>query len=200
MPISEDQLTKMQAKRQKILEQAILLFSEHGYNDTTIAKVAKASGVSFGSVFTYFPTKEDLFHHAVIEPLKEISQLLLDFDENASNPLQELENMVKNHIKIFSGVNKYLRLVVQVIGQYTRFEKQFSELDQFHNTFREKIQKLIENGQKQNQLKPLDSYFTVTSYTSLLIGLRVNLADEPNEEHWLKFVPSAIQLFGPMNP
>ncbi|MBM6619586.1 TetR/AcrR family transcriptional regulator [Bacillus suaedaesalsae] len=199
MPISEDQMTKMQAKRKKILEQAILLFSEHGYNDTTIAKVAKASGVSFGSVFTYFPTKDDLFHQAVMEPLEEISKLLLDFDENASNPLEELEEMVTMHIKIFSEVNKYLRLVVQVIGQYTRFENQFKELDQFHNTFREKIQILVKNGQTKNQLKQLDTHFTVTSYTSLLIGLRVNLADEPDEEYWLKFVPSAMQIFGPMD-
>ncbi|KAA0549940.1 TetR/AcrR family transcriptional regulator [Bacillus sp. BGMRC 2118] len=198
MPISEDQMTKMQAKRERILEQAILLFSEHGYNDTTIAKVAKASGVSFGSVFTYFPTKDDLFHHAVTEPLEEISALLLDFDENASDPLQELNKMVTKHIKIFSDVNTYLRLVVQVIGQYTRFETQFKELDQFHNTFREKIQSLVEYGQKKQQLMELDTHFTVTAYTSLLIGLRVNLADEPDEEYWLNFVPSAIQLFGPL--
>lgn len=199
MPISEDQLTKMQAKRQKILEQAILLFSEHGYNDTTIAKVAKASGVSFGSVFTYFPTKEDLFHHAVIEPLEEISQILLDFDENASNPLQEIERMIKNHVKVFSEMNKYLRLVVQVIGQYTRFEKQFAELNQFHIRLCEKIQILVENGQKLNQLKQSETYYTATAYTSFLIGFRVLSADEPSEEYWLNFVNPALQLFGPMN-
>ncbi|MFX6387382.1 helix-turn-helix domain-containing protein, partial [Acinetobacter baumannii] len=54
MPLSDAQVQKMKQKRETILEQAIQMFAEHGYNDTTIAKVAKASGVSFGSVFTYF--------------------------------------------------------------------------------------------------------------------------------------------------
>ena len=36
------------------------LFLEHGYDDTTVADVAEAAGVSSMTVFRHFPTKEDL--------------------------------------------------------------------------------------------------------------------------------------------
>ncbi|MFD1737510.1 TetR/AcrR family transcriptional regulator [Bacillus salitolerans] len=197
MPLSENQLAKMKQKRDKVLEQAILLFSEQGYNDTTIAKVAKASGVSFGSVFTYFPTKEELFHCAVIDPLSEISKSLLDFDPDTNTPLLELERMIKHHIKIFSNLGIYLRLVVQVIGQNNRFQDQFKELDEFHMQFREKIVKLVINGQKNGQLHEYKPIFAATAYTSLLMGLRLNHTDSPDKELWEQFVPYALQLFRP---
>ncbi|NQF15514.1 TetR/AcrR family transcriptional regulator [Brevibacillus sp. HB1.3] len=199
MPLSEEQVLKMKQKRETILQQAILLFAERGYDDTTIAKVAKASGVSFGSVFTYFENKDQLFHAAVTEPLQEHSVKLLDFDPQASEPLLELERMVTNHIKMFAEFDSYLRLVVQVVGYYNRFPYSFAELDSFHNIFREKIAELLVNGQQKGLLHVQDPKYVATAYLSLLIGLRVNLTDEPQSNMWEKFVPVALQLFGPKN-
>lgn len=199
MPLSEEQVLKMKQKRETILQQAVLSFAEHGYDDTTIAKVAKASGVSFGSVFTYFENKDQLFHAAVTEPLQEHSVKLLDFDPQASEPLLELERMVTNHIKIFAAFDSYLRLVVQVVGYYHRFAHSFAELDAFHNIFRTKIAELLINGQEKGLLHVQDPKYAATAYTSLLIGLRVNLTDEPQSNMWEKFVPFAMQLFGPKN-
>ncbi|BAH45343.1 MULTISPECIES: TetR/AcrR family transcriptional regulator [Brevibacillus] len=199
MPLSEEQVLKMKQKRETILQQAILLFAERGYDDTTIAKVAKASGVSFGSVFTYFENKDQLFHAAVTEPLQEHSVKLLDFDPQASELLLELERMVTNHIKMFAAFDLYLRLVVQVVGYYNRFPYSFAELDAFHNIFREKIAELLVNGQQKGLLHVQDPKYVATAYMSLLIGLRVNLTDEPQSNMWEKFVPVAMQLFGPKN-
>lgn len=199
MPLSEEQVLKMKQKRETILQQAVLLFAERGYDDTTIAKVAKASGVSFGSVFTYFENKDQLFHAAVTEPLQEHSVKLLDFDPQASEPLLELERMVTNHIKMFAAFDSYLRLVVQVVGYYNRFANSFAELDAFHNSFRTKIAELLINGQEKGLLHVQDPKYVATAYMSLLIGLRVNLTDEPQSNMWEKFVPFAMQLFGPKN-
>ncbi|SDJ84424.1 TetR/AcrR family transcriptional regulator [Sediminibacillus albus] len=198
MPLSEQQLQNMNAKREKILEQAITLFSGQGYNDTTISKVAKASGVSFGSVFTYFPTKEDLFHHAVTDRLDEYATILLNFTTEAEDPVAELENMVNTHIKLFSSVGTYLRLIAQVIGQHQRFQRQFTELDTFHDQFRYKIAKLVENGQEKGLLNSnLQPIYAATSYSSFLMGLRLNLIDGPEHDVWDAFKPFAMQLFGP---
>ncbi|QTM98819.1 TetR family transcriptional regulator [Sediminibacillus dalangtanensis] len=201
MPLSANQIEKMNAKRDKILEQAIILFSEHGYNDTTISKVAKASGVSFGSVFTYFENKEALFHHAVVERLKELSPLLMDFNPNAEDPYKELETMIDKHIRLFASVGTYLRLVTQVIGQPQRFERQFKELDQFYYTFRYKIADLVAQGQNSGQLRSeIDPLTCSIAYTSFLMGIRLNLADQPDHDIWSDFSPVAMQLFGPNIP
>ncbi|MGD7044793.1 TetR/AcrR family transcriptional regulator [Jeotgalibacillus proteolyticus] len=198
MSTSKDQQQRMEQKRAKILEQAVLLFSEQGFNDTTVSKVAKASGVSFGSVFTYFSTKEELFHYAVMEPMEELKAGVLNFDEGAEDALAEIEWLVGTQIQLFSRLSTYLRLVVQVIGQEIRFAKQFEELNAFHDEFRKKLSLLIVKGQKDGQLEKGDPLLTAGSYISFLMGIRLTAVDEPDQDLWEEFAPFAIRLFGPI--
>ena len=53
---------KKQRTRQAIAETAFRLFDERGFEHVTVAEVARAADVSEGTVFNYFPTKEDLFY------------------------------------------------------------------------------------------------------------------------------------------
>lgn len=62
-------LTRKEQKKQtreKLLNTAFEVFSENGLLDTTTADVAKAAGVSHGSLFLHFPSREQLIA-AVVE-------------------------------------------------------------------------------------------------------------------------------------
>jgi AcrR family transcriptional regulator len=52
---------KKQQTRQLIADTALRLFTERGFDTVTVAQVAREADVSEGTVFNYFPTKEDLF-------------------------------------------------------------------------------------------------------------------------------------------
>ena len=49
-----------QLASQEILKTALRLFTEQGYDETTIAQIAREAGVSQRTLFRYFGTKEDL--------------------------------------------------------------------------------------------------------------------------------------------
>lgn len=49
-----------QLASQEILTTALRLFTEQGYDETTIAQIAREAGVSQRTLFRYFGTKEDL--------------------------------------------------------------------------------------------------------------------------------------------
>jgi AcrR family transcriptional regulator len=53
---------KKQQTRQAIFEAASRLFAGRGFEDVTVAEIARAAEVSEVTVFNYFPTKEDLFY------------------------------------------------------------------------------------------------------------------------------------------
>jgi AcrR family transcriptional regulator len=53
---------KKQQTRLAIAEAARRLFGERGFDAVTVAEVAQEADVSEGTVFNYFPTKEDLFY------------------------------------------------------------------------------------------------------------------------------------------
>ena len=53
---------KKQQTRQLIADTARRLFAERGFESVTVAEVAREADVAEGTVFNYFPTKEDLFY------------------------------------------------------------------------------------------------------------------------------------------
>lgn len=55
-------------KRTAALDAAVAAFLERGYSRTTLAQVARAAGVSTGTLFKHFPTKAALFG-AIMEQL-----------------------------------------------------------------------------------------------------------------------------------
>nr|WP_155059816.1 TetR/AcrR family transcriptional regulator [Streptomyces blattellae] len=54
------------ARRGEILDAAQRVFAAHGYRGSSITQIVKASGLSAGAVYSYYSSKEELFH-AVVE-------------------------------------------------------------------------------------------------------------------------------------
>ncbi len=53
---------KHQARRTHIIESAVVLFASKGFADTTTADICQAAGISTGSLFHYFPSKQAVFY------------------------------------------------------------------------------------------------------------------------------------------
>jgi AcrR family transcriptional regulator len=49
-------------RRDEIIAAAKEVFARKGFHDTTIADIAKQSGLAYGSIYWYFDSKDELFH------------------------------------------------------------------------------------------------------------------------------------------
>ena len=54
-------------KRENFLNTALKLFVTHGVLNTSTAKIAKEAGTAAGTLFLYFPTKQDLINELVLQ-------------------------------------------------------------------------------------------------------------------------------------
>lgn len=61
-------------KRKAIMEAALKLFTERGFHGTSTAQISKEAGVATGTLFNYFPTKEDLINSLYFEVKGELSR------------------------------------------------------------------------------------------------------------------------------
>lgn len=59
-------------RKQEILDTAMRLFYEKGYEKTSIADIAKTIGVAQGLCYRYFPSKEALFDSAIEQYAQEL--------------------------------------------------------------------------------------------------------------------------------
>lgn len=94
---------KTEAKRQEILKIAGRMFLTQGYAPVTMAAVAAEVGGSKGTLYGYFPNKEDLFAAFIREAGEDVFlPLQAEFDASGS---------VATSLKIF-GIN-YLKLLLK---------------------------------------------------------------------------------------
>jgi AcrR family transcriptional regulator len=56
-----------QDKREKFLNAALKLFVANGVQNTSTAAIAKEAGTASGTLFLYFPTKQDLINELVLQ-------------------------------------------------------------------------------------------------------------------------------------
>ena len=66
-PISRLEHKTSMSKRDQILEAALALFIENGFDKTPTSAISKAAGVATGTLFHHFKTKEDLISALYLE-------------------------------------------------------------------------------------------------------------------------------------
>jgi AcrR family transcriptional regulator len=81
---------KKQRTREQIVDAAMGLFAERGYQATTIADIAEAADVAPRTFFSYFPSKEAVVFHNVDRDLEGLATALRDRlpGENAFDALR----------------------------------------------------------------------------------------------------------------
>jgi len=103
-------------KKQRILEAAISVFIENGFEETSMRQIASAAGLTTGAIYHHFKNKDELFYYAVKEAMY-FAQKLSEKDEGSNlksteNMLNEISNKVRERM---SKVNEQ-RLLVLLIG------------------------------------------------------------------------------------
>ena len=87
-------------KKRKILEKAFELFRKNGYKDTKVEDITRKLGISKGSFYTYFKTKEELLCE-LLESMKNSEMERYSKVEIDENPKKTLENFIKERFKSF---------------------------------------------------------------------------------------------------
>ena len=80
-------------KRRAILHAARELFATQGYDDTTIAEVARAAGVAVGTVYLYFANKHDILVDVCLE-LNETIAAVIQSPRILAIPLRQVPRAI----------------------------------------------------------------------------------------------------------
>ncbi len=81
-------------KRRMIYSAALKIFSEEGYHQATMEKIAAFSGVAKGTVYTYFKSKEDLLDQLLEEYYQEIVGRISAICSKETDILQQIRELI----------------------------------------------------------------------------------------------------------
>jgi len=147
---------KLQARetRKRILESALSLFREKGFDQVSIDEITSSAGVSKGSFYTYFQTKSDI----IIEEFRLIDGF---YEKKEGAILRELDarsrlNAFTKHQLDYIHKNLGFRtLSILYINQMSTFYEQ-KILPNRERTLVRIVSRIISEGQDAGQIRPGD--------------------------------------------
>lgn len=152
-------------KRARVMQTARRLFVQQGFHNVSIPDIVKASGVSTGAIYSYFPNKEALARHIHEQTLDEFHSLfcqrLADL-ETAYQKLRAFSELVYDLAESDPDVMEYLLFMRH--GEFMQGAAPIC----FSEPFR-MIRQIIAEGMQAGEIRQGDVFISGVSFTGAIL-------------------------------
>jgi AcrR family transcriptional regulator len=188
---------RRQERRTTILRAAISLFARKGFADAGVSEIARAAGVSHGTIFLYFASKEALFRASVLEPLESFATQSLALMDCEGTPLQTIQRLVREHVIGIAAEQSYLQLVQAAIAQGEQFGDLAEEVATALDPVGRRLSQLAAEGIAAGELAPASPDAVAASYIAYLNGIGLVILDREDTTLWESLIDQGLRLFAP---
>lgn len=169
-PASPRWQRRPEARPDEILEAALTVFGESGFARAKIEDVARRAGVSKGTVYCYFDSKESLFREMVrakvVASLAEAEVFVRTFDGSARALLAELIRRMYGRVRR----EQMMQLARVVQGELPHFpELARFYFDEVILRARRLIEQVLERGVASGEFRPSATGFAARGLSSMLV-------------------------------
>lgn len=178
-------------KRQKLLDAALKLFVEYGFYDTPTSKIAKEAGIANGTLFYFFPTKDDLIKSLYIQIKSEMSGYIYA----RINPESSLKEIMKMYYSAALTWSLQHLLEFRFMEQFNAspFIRKIASSEQ--EVFSRPVFELIETGIREKIFKPIDVQLIHLLIVAHTLSIHQYLADrELSQEEQQQIMDETFQL------
>jgi AcrR family transcriptional regulator len=188
------------AKRRQILDGARRVFLARGFDGASMGEIAKAAGVSKGTLYVYFDSKEKLFEALTVEEKKGLAEVLFQLD--AADPdvravLTRLGHTYLRHMALPEHVSS-IRMVIGASEKFPRFGQMFYEAGPREGIARlaAYLDRQVEAGRlTASDTRLAAQHFLDLCQSGLLRRMLFAVGEPPTAEEIRYFVSEAIRVF-----
>jgi AcrR family transcriptional regulator len=187
------------SKRRQILAGASKVFMDLGFDGASMGEIARAAGVSKGTLYVYFADKNRLFQAIVEEETLEQSKVAFDFDP-ARDVATTLREFGQAYIQLLCrpGGGSAIRTVMAIAERMPEVGRRYYE-HVLENTIN-RLAAYLEAHVKAGDLAIDDcqlaaSQFMLTCQAALFLPLIFQAAPPPSVERMAQVVESAARMF-----
>ena len=149
---------KTHNKRERILEATLKVISEKGYETSTIEMIAECAGVSKGSVYRYFTSKENLVTELINSMFDKLAEKINDSMHEDLDALEIIQLHIQSYLEFIEENNAFYNMILNarnIMGPAARA--------QYYTRVLENIPVMkhkITEGAQQGKIK-FTNFFTV---------------------------------------
>jgi len=144
--------SKKRQTRKAILAAAIKLFSEKGFEETSIEELARAAGVGKGTIYGYFSTKQEIFLAFCEDEIEYVFTRLEEEGDPAAPLLDQIVFLSMCQFDFVTQNREFGRLFCREMA-YPR-EKNLKASSEINARYLSKVLAIITRAQQRGELKP----------------------------------------------
>ena len=166
----------MNSTKRRIFNTAIKIFSDKGYDNSSIEEITAVAGVAKGSLYYHFSKKEDIFDMLLEEGFKLLRNNIELKTKNSKTSIEKIEAILLIQIKVTVKYEEFLNIVFsQIWGEEEKNKKCKRAVFDYIKIIEEVIKEGIEKGEiYHGDVEALASGIFGTTSSSLIYRLKRN--------------------------
>jgi AcrR family transcriptional regulator len=160
----------IKSKQQLILEAAQKRFAIYGVEKTTMQEIADDLRLVKGSLYYYFPDKENLFKAVIETEQAEFLKVIEEDIEKIKEPSEALRKYVLNRLSYFRKLVNLSRLRAESLNEYRPMITE--SMVKFREKERNIVKKIFDRGNDTGEFDIPDTLESASLFLDLLKGLR----------------------------
>ncbi len=188
------------AKRRQIMDGARQVFLASGFDGASMGEIAKVAGVSKGTLYVYFDSKESLFEALTIEEKRGLAEVLFKLDADDPDVRAVLTKLGQTYLGHFSNPAHIssIRMVIGVAEKFPRLGQAFYEAGPCQGIAR--LAAYLDRQNEAGRLAIPDTAVAAQHFLDLcqsgtLRRLLFSVGEPPGAEEIKRNVQNAINVF-----
>jgi TetR/AcrR family transcriptional regulator, repressor for uid operon len=185
--------------REKIIQAAIESFAQTGFDRTKMEDIAKRLGLSKGTIYLYFNSKEDLFLAICEHYLKAVrDQQYSAIFSKKEDLVLDSEHFYENFRRLEQGKDRVMLEMVVESSRNSRLKKgMYEHRLKVYDAVVEHLNRQIEKGfiKKGIDVNGLASAF-VALYDGLTVSKMLGISEASNKKAWVAMVRAVMEGIG----
>lgn len=188
-----------ETRKNLILDAALNVFEKKTFYKTSMSDIAKELGVSTATLYSYFPSQDELFLEAFIRDLSYIDQILKESFDNSSNKedsstaIDTLANAMVNHLLNSEATFQLISLLMTERDMPEHLKEKFYMMKQELNERMLNVLKL--SGIKDPDIKTSRAFFASVIGAIMLFKNFPEKEMKDAEENLIDLVSYIVTLF-----
>ena len=188
------------AKRRQILEGARKVFLAQGFDGASMGEIAKIAGVSKGTLYVYFDSKESLFEALTTEEKQGLAEVLFKLDPEDPDVRGVLRTLGLSYLRRMGKPEHIssIRMVMGAAEKFPRLGQAFYEAGPCQGIARLKayFDRQVEAGRLSIEDTGIAAqHFLDLCVSGMLRRLLFSVGEPPTEDQIQKNVENALRVF-----
>jgi AcrR family transcriptional regulator len=158
-------------RRQQILRAALQVFTDKGYHTANVSDVAAAAGVSQGTIYWYFESKEELFQAAILSAFADIGESTFSPLAECSSATEKLQSLARSMESLADLAEGLFMLFLGYYSSSDRRDESTKVWTDLLKQFKDLVVAVIEEGIAAGEFRAVDAEALVWALLAAYDGL-----------------------------